>query len=104
MPKLVAIQASHGEIRIAVPKTGEGITAVGVLDDAVESVRGSLDEAFATASSMGDAFASALKKATSQPSAAELEFGLQFTAKGTVYVVGAEATASIKVKVTYKLS
>jgi hypothetical protein len=33
---------------------------------------------------------------------AELEFGLQFTAKGNLYVVEAEAGAAVRVKLTVK--
>jgi len=35
-------------------------------------------------------------------SGAEVELSLGFTAKGTIYVVGAEGQASIKVKLIFK--
>ncbi|QSJ15686.1 hypothetical protein JYQ62_28365 [Nostoc sp. UHCC 0702] len=40
----------------------------------------------------------------SQPVSAEVEFGVNFTAKGSVYVVESTGQASLKVKITWKLS
>ncbi|WP_414543530.1 CU044_2847 family protein [Nostoc sp. CCY0012] len=40
----------------------------------------------------------------SQPVSGEVEFGLNFTAKGSVYVVESSAQASLKVKITWKLA
>ena len=39
----------------------------------------------------------------SQPASAEVEFGVNFTAKGSVYVVESTAQASLKVKITWDL-
>jgi Trypsin-co-occurring domain 1 len=38
-----------------------------------------------------------------QATDAEIEFGINFTAKGSVYVVESSGSASLKVKVTWKL-
>ncbi len=40
----------------------------------------------------------------SQASRAEVEFGVNFTAKGNIYVVESSGNASFKVKVTWNLS
>lgn len=40
----------------------------------------------------------------SQPVSAEVEFGVNFTAKGSVYVVESSGQASLKVKITWKLA
>ncbi|HYX14579.1 MAG TPA: CU044_2847 family protein [Nostoc sp.] len=40
----------------------------------------------------------------SQPVSAEVEFGVNFTAKGSVYVVESTGQASLKVKITWKLA
>lgn len=40
----------------------------------------------------------------SQPVSAEVEFGVNFTARGSVYVVESTGQASLKVKITWKLA
>lgn len=40
----------------------------------------------------------------SQPVSGEVEFGVNFTAKGSVYVVESTGQASLKVKITWKLT
>lgn len=40
----------------------------------------------------------------SQPVSGEVEFGLNFTARGSVYVVESTGQASLKVKITWKLT
>lgn len=40
----------------------------------------------------------------SQPVSAEVEFGVNFTAKGSVYVVESTGQASLKVKITWNLA
>jgi Trypsin-co-occurring domain 1 len=40
----------------------------------------------------------------SQPAFAEVEFGVNFTAKGSVYVVESTGQASLKVKITWNLA
>jgi hypothetical protein len=40
----------------------------------------------------------------SQPMSAEVEFGLNFSAKGSVYVVESAGQASLKVKITWNLA
>ncbi|MEH1949564.1 MAG: CU044_2847 family protein [Nostoc sp.] len=40
----------------------------------------------------------------SQPVSGEVEFGVNFTAKGSVYVVESTGQASLKVKITWKLA
>ena len=40
----------------------------------------------------------------SQPMSGEVEFGVNFTAKGTVYIVESSGQASLKVKITWNLA
>lgn len=40
----------------------------------------------------------------SQPASAEVEFGVNFTAKGSVYVVESTGQASLKVKISWNLA
>lgn len=40
----------------------------------------------------------------SEPASAEVEFGVNFTAKGSVYVVESTAQACLKVKITWNLA
>jgi hypothetical protein len=67
--------------------------------DVVERVQESVDDLFAFAAAAAKKFAEAGKDVGSK--AAEVELGLKFTAKGTVYVAETTGEASIRVKFTF---
>jgi hypothetical protein len=99
MPKLLEFSVDNVGLLIAVPAPYEDVSAVGVLDDAIKKVDASLEGAFRTVTHLGKAFQQSLRDMTGVK-VAELEFGLQFTSKGSVYVVEAQGQASLKVKLT----
>jgi hypothetical protein len=101
MPKLLTFDSPNGQVHIAVRTAEDTIAAVSVVDDAIEMAEKSLDEALAIVTKISDSVFSALSKSQHAPSSTEVEFGLQFTAKGTIYVVEAQAEASLNVKLTY---
>lgn len=103
MAKLLSIRTEHGDVVVAAARAGETITAVGLLDDGIEKIEGSLTDLMSVLAAVSDSTHAALSKAQHPPATAEIEFGLQFTAKGNVYVVATESAASIKVTVTHKL-
>ena len=102
MAKLLSFKTTNNaHIEIAVRTPEDVIQAVGLVSDVVETAKQSLDTALAVVSGLSDSVYSALSKAEHKPSSAEVSFGLQFTAKGTIYVVESQAMASMSVKLTY---
>lgn len=102
MARIISFDAAGGRVEIAVPQPGDAIAAVGIIDDVVVKVDASLDQIFSMVKSIGESARKALAEASKPPESAEIELGLQFTAKGNVYVVETQGSASIKVKLTYK--
>ena len=102
MPKIISLAAPGGTVQIAVRGPGEAISAAGIVDDVVVKVDASLEKIFSMIASVGEAARESLSGSQIPPESAEIELGLQFTAKGNVYIVESQAAASIKVKLTYK--
>lgn len=73
------------------------------LDDTVKEISDSLSEKMEVLNTISDAVSEALIKSKRAFSNVEVEFGLSFTGKGNIYVVQAEAEATIKVKLTFDL-
>lgn len=74
------------------------------LDKAGERIVNAFSQARAVIVEMAASTAEVVDKLTQQarrPDTLEVEFGLSFSAKGTVIVVGGEAGAVLRVKVTY---
>jgi len=99
MPKLLQFTAQGGDVLIAVKTPGEHLQPVGATDTAIEKLGRSLDEVFQMARAVATSCAEQLRKAPL--ASAELELGFQFTSKGTVYVVEAEAQAALKLKLVF---
>jgi hypothetical protein len=103
MAKLMAFETPYGTVNIATRRGAAGVTAVGVVDDTIEKAGRSLDEMLTIVTGFSEAVRAALARAEHPPAEASVEFGLEISGKGTIYVVETEATASIKVTLTYKL-
>jgi hypothetical protein len=71
------------------------------LDDVIESVSESLSKKLEILTSVSEAVSNALKESKKTFDKVEIEFGLSFTAKGNIYVVQAEAEATIKVTLAF---
>ncbi len=99
MPKLLEFEGPDGvTISFAAPVTDEEIEAVGRGRDVVERVGRSIGDVLGMVSSLAEGFADAIRDAPVE--SAELEFGLQFTGKGSVYVVETETQGAIRVALT----
>ena len=59
----------------------------GVVDDTIEKAGRSLDEVLGIVTGFSESIRSALGKAEHPPANASVEFGLEITGKGTIYVV-----------------
>ena len=102
MPKLLSFETGKNErIDIAIRTPEDAIAAVSVVSDVVEMAQQSLQTVLSVVAALSDSMYSALSRAEHKPSSAEVSFGLQFTAKGTIYVVESQAMASMNIKLTY---
>ena len=96
MPKLVEYRA-EGDPVLIVAKT-PGVVPVGNLEDAIVQVEVTLRDQFKVIRRIADEFAATIQGDGSPVTSAELEFGLEVSGKGTIYVVETTGTATFKVK------
>src|SRR5260370_28460935 len=95
MPKLLEFGDADGTVLFQVPaKTGE-IKAVGKTGDVIEKVTRSIGEVFGVVGGIAAGFSEAVKDPPVET--AQLEFSLQFTASGRLYVVEAPGQGTITV-------
>jgi Trypsin-co-occurring domain 1 len=105
--KIIELDAGDGStifVAVDVPETSVGRVSV-ISDAVIEKV----DQSFGAVKDLiirgcrpiTEAFRTLQKE--SQPASAEVEFGVNFTTKGTVYVVESTGQASLKVKITWNL-
>jgi len=104
MAKIIGFDTPQGTVNIAVREPDDAIAAVGIVDDVVVKVRGSFEDALSVVAAVGQATREAIAKAPNPPEVVDVQFGLQFSAKGTAYVVEMQGTASITVKLSYKFA
>lgn len=97
--RLLKFNTDAGEVLIAAPAPPGMVSPTGKLEDSIEAIQKSFDEALRVVTAIGKSFQSNL--ANTGADGAELEFGLQFTAKGTIYVVEAQGAATLKVTLTF---
>lgn len=106
--KLIELDAGDGKtilVAVEIPETSVGrVSAPG--EAVIEKVDGSFgavkDLIIRGCRPITEAFQVLQKE--SQPATAEVEFGVNFTAKGSVYVVESTGQASLKVKITWNLA
>jgi hypothetical protein len=95
MPKLFEIESEQGTIYIEAPGSADEIEAIGRGREVVERVNRSIGDVLGMVSSVAHGFADSLADAPVE--SAELEFSLQFTAKGSIYIAEAESQGAIRV-------
>lgn len=98
MPKLLELDVAGGTVLFEVPAVGDEISVVSRAGEVVEKVGKSLGEVLGVVGGIAREFHNAIKDAPVET--AQLEFGLQFSGKGRLYVVEAEAQSAIKVTLT----
>ena len=99
MGKLIKIQSDEGDVIIAVPTNESLVQPVSVLEDTIQNMQLKLNEMLPVVARIGKSFKGVV--ADSGAGSADIEFGLQFSAKGNVYVVATEALASFKVTLKF---
>jgi hypothetical protein len=100
VPKLVEYQAEGDPVLVLTKAPGEDVVAVGNLEDAIAKVEVSLRDQFRVIRRIADEFAAVIQGEGSPVDSAEIEFGLEASGKGTIYVVETTGTATFKVKLT----
>ena len=99
--KLLEFTQDGRQVLVSAENDGPDIEPTLSLDDAVTKVTESLEKKFDSVVALGEAFGAALSK-LNDVNTAELEIGLNFTGKGSVYVVETTGEASLKVKIQFK--
>ena len=98
MPKLLELDVPGGTVLFEAPAGAAEIAAVSKTGEVVEKISNSLGEVLGIVGGIAQGFHDAIKDAPVQ--SAQVEFGLQFTAKGRLYVVDLEAQSAIRVTLT----
>jgi hypothetical protein len=101
MAKLLEFTTTDGTgAVIAALAPGDDVQAVTRASDTVQKLEKNLADVLSIVGGVASSFGEALTSAPVE--SAIVELGLQFTAKGSVYVVGAEVQSAIKVSLTLK--
>jgi hypothetical protein len=95
VPKLIEVDSANGTVLLQVPAGSAEISAVSRTRDVIEKVASSLGEVLGIVGGVAQGFSDAIK--TAPVESAELEFGLQFTAAGRLYVVDLGTQGAFKV-------
>jgi Trypsin-co-occurring domain 1 len=98
MAKLLELDVSGGTVLFEVPAEEGEVSPVSRTGEVVEKIAKSMGEVLGVVGGIAEGFHDAIKDAPVE--SAQLEFGLQFTAKGRLYVVDVAAQSAIKVTLT----
>ena len=98
--KLLQFSTEEGDILIAAPVPDSMVQATGRLEDSIDNLNKSLDQALRVLIGVSRSFEKVFEEVTAE--SADLELGLQFTAKGSVYVVETTGQASLKIKLSFR--
>ena len=98
--KLLQFSTEAGDVLIAAPVPESMVQATGRLEDTIDSLNKSLDNALQVLVGISRSFEKVFEDITAE--SADLELGLQFTAKGSVYVVETTGQASLKIKLSFR--
>jgi hypothetical protein len=98
MVKLLEFDSDVGPVLFEVRAAPGEVVPIGRTSEMIEKIAESMGQVLGIVSGVARGFAAAV--ADSPADTAQLEFGLQFTAKGRLYVVESEGQAAIKVTLT----
>ena len=98
--KLVAFETPEGKVLIAAEGPPTMVQPTGHLEESIEILNQSLDTALKAVGGVSESFGKVFEGLSAE--AAEVELGLQFTAKGSVYVVEATGQSALKIKLSFK--
>ena len=95
---LVAVEIPEEAVK---PVDRFGDLAIEKVDRNFEAVK---DLIIRSCRPLTDAFQALYTESQSQATSAEVEFGINFTGKGNIYLMEASGGASLKIKITWDLS
>jgi hypothetical protein len=95
MPRLLELDAPGGTILVEVPAAEGEIAAASRAGEVVQKIAKSMGEVLGVVASVARGFHEAIEDAPVE--SAQLEFGLQFTVSGRLYVIDTAAQSAIKV-------
>jgi hypothetical protein len=98
--RLLEFPAEGGGVVIAVREPQDAVAPVGVGDKARQRMDESLDNVLSMVNSVARSFHESLKGTPVE--SGQIQFGLQFTTSGSVYILEAGAGASLTVTLTIK--
>jgi hypothetical protein len=98
--RLLQFTTDEGEVLVEAPVPPGVVQPTGRLEDSIDAVGKSLGQALRVVAGVSKSFRDIFDD--SQADEGELELGLQFTGKGSVYVVETTGEAALKVKLVYK--
>src|SRR4051812_27372369 len=99
MPKLVSLNSTDGRDVVIAVRTPQGYVEPVGAREVIEKLEASLDGVYDFAVSAARQFADVATQAGAK--SAEIELGLGFTAKGTVFVCETTGEATIKLKFVF---
>lgn len=103
MKPILEFESDHGTILIQSSDEDPSIvTSTSRLDDAVNKLSEKLEEKARVIAQLGETVMAAVSNTIKTAESIEVEFGIAFTLKGTIYVVESSAAATFKVKLTGK--
>lgn len=97
---LVQFETQEGKVLIAAEGPPSMVQPTGHLEDSVEIVNKSLDVVLDVVRGVSESFKTVFDGLSAD--SAEVELGLQFTTKGSVYVVEASGQSALKIKLSFK--
>jgi Trypsin-co-occurring domain 1 len=95
VPRLLELNASGGTILVEIPVADGEVSPVSKTGEVVEKIAKSMGEVLGVVAGIASGFHDAIKDAPVE--SAQLEFGLQFSVSGRLYVVETAAESAIKV-------
>lgn len=103
MKPILQLETSNGSILIQASDTDLGmVNPTSRLDDAVVKLSEQLEDKAQVIGHLAETVMAAVKSRIKGAESIELEFGISFTLKGTIYVVESSAEATFKVKLISK--
>lgn len=99
MPKLISLSTTKGSDFVVEVRTPEGFVQPVGAKDVVEKLDATLDSVYDFAINAAKQFADVAKQAGAKSS--QIELGIGFTAKGTVFVCETSGEATIKLTFSF---
>jgi hypothetical protein len=106
MPQFLEIQTSRGPVLIHVAENlrsaAVGFQPASVAQNVVDKLQGGVEDAFGQVGELAERALAAVAKVATAPGEIALEFGISFSAQGSIIVATGTSEASFKISLTWK--